>query len=132
MKEFKLPKIFNWELAHEKIKESSYKTYKVYTALLTQNGSNSPVATVLENTIGNIVWTRVGPGDYLGTLANAFNDTTFFICSQTASTGSRIYFDGNFGLIFNQNQVSLCYRDSLSFGIDNFGGPVSIEIRVYN
>ena len=30
-------------------------TYKVYTALLSQSGTNAPVATVLENTLGDIV-----------------------------------------------------------------------------
>ncbi len=61
-----LKKIFNWQTASEKI------PYRVYTALLTQTGTNAPVATVLENTIGNIVWTRNTVGQYMGTLAGAF------------------------------------------------------------
>lgn len=45
----------------------------VYKALITQTGTDDPVATVLgENTIGNIVWTRFGAGTYYGTLAGAF------------------------------------------------------------
>jgi len=46
--------------------------YKIYTALLTQVGTSAPTATVLENTIGDIVWTRSGTGEYIGTLASAF------------------------------------------------------------
>ncbi len=47
--------------------------YKVYTALLTQSGTDAPVATLLgNNTIGDIVWTRSGEGLYEGTLLGAF------------------------------------------------------------
>ena len=40
-------------------------TYKVYSALLTQTGSNAPVATVLENTLNfTPSWVREGVGVY--------------------------------------------------------------------
>ena len=46
---------------------------KVYRALLTQTGTDAPVATVLENTLGGeVVWTRGLTGIYFGTLAGAF------------------------------------------------------------
>jgi hypothetical protein len=45
---------------------------KVYKALLTQSGTDAPVATVLENSLGDIVWTRSNTGIYVATLANAF------------------------------------------------------------
>ena len=46
---------------------------KVYRALLTQTGTDAPVATVLENTLGgDVVWTRGLTGIYFGTLAGAF------------------------------------------------------------
>jgi hypothetical protein len=49
------------------------RPYKVYTALLSQSGTDAPVATVLENTLGgDIVWTRDMAGQYTGTLADAF------------------------------------------------------------
>lgn len=49
------------------------RPYKVYSALLSQTGTNAPVATVLENTLGgDVVWTRINPGQYLGTLINTF------------------------------------------------------------
>lgn len=52
---------------------------KVYRALLTQTGTDAPVATVIENTLGGeVVWTRGNLGTYAGTLANAFTaDKTF-------------------------------------------------------
>lgn len=44
----------------------------VYRALLTQSSTNAPTAEILENTIGNIVWSYDGPGHYRGTLTGAF------------------------------------------------------------
>jgi hypothetical protein len=50
-----------------------------YTALLTQSGTNAPVATVLENDLGGtVVWTRNNTGVYFGTLAGAFLADKFF------------------------------------------------------
>ncbi len=46
---------------------------KVYKALLTQTGTNVPVATVLENSLGGaIVWSRDSQGFYIGSLVGAF------------------------------------------------------------
>jgi len=46
---------------------------KVYRALLNQSGTNAPVATVLENTLGGtVVWSYSGVGFYTGTLVGAF------------------------------------------------------------
>ena len=64
-----LKKIFKWQQASEKI------PYKVYTALLNQTGTDAPVATVLENTLGlNIVWSRTGAGQYSGSTPGLFVD----------------------------------------------------------
>lgn len=48
-------------------------SYAVYTALLTQSGTDAPVATVLENTLGGAVaWSRYGAGVYRITKTGAF------------------------------------------------------------
>lgn len=45
----------------------------VYRALLTQTGTNAPVATVLENTLGGaVVWSYNDVGIFTATLAGAF------------------------------------------------------------
>ncbi len=44
----------------------------VYTALVTQSGTNAPSFIVLQNTIGDIEWSYLGVGSYRGTLSNAF------------------------------------------------------------
>lgn len=47
--------------------------YKVYRALLSQSGTDAPVATILENTLGDTpVITRDDLGNYVITLAGAF------------------------------------------------------------
>ena len=49
--------------------------YKVYTALLTQEGTNAPVATVLEDTIGNISFAYDGVGLYRIVNSQSFDQT---------------------------------------------------------
>lgn len=60
--------------------------YKVYTALLTQSGEDAPTAIVLQNTLGgNIVWSRIDEGIYIGTLSNSFiENKTGVIINNTA------------------------------------------------
>ena len=63
-------------------------SYLVYTALLSQSGTDAPVATVLQNTLGgDVVWTRNTLGIYDGTLLGAFpaNRTIFPACPSTYS-----------------------------------------------
>ena len=68
---------------------------KVYRALLTQTGTNAPVATVTENTLGgDVVWTYNAEGTYIGTLADAFSTSTVVQCS-----GVIIYAGGLYGFI---------------------------------
>lgn len=52
--------------------------YKVYRALMTQVGTAAPIANVLENTLGNIVWAYSAIGIYTGTLDGAFSETKYF------------------------------------------------------
>lgn len=58
---------------------------KVYRATLTQSGTSAPVATVFENTIGSIVWSRTATGTYYGSLTGAFtNNKTWPLIGQSA------------------------------------------------
>lgn len=100
--------------------------YKVYTALLTQTGTNAPVAIVLENTLGgNIVWAYDGAGEYIGTLTGAFSNTkTYF--SGLADQGVQLKV-----LRVNNNIVNVGTAIS---GVKTNGALnlTPIEIRVYN
>jgi hypothetical protein len=105
--------------------------YKVYTALLSQSGSNAPVATVLQNTLGGtVVWSRIGFGGYNGTLSGAFttNKTTVSI-SNGWQNG--IYYIRAGVASINVIAVSTFQNTSNTDGLlDN--STTSIEIRVYN
>lgn len=60
---------------YEDLKTGLNGNPKIYKALLTQSGTNAPVATVLVNTLsGTPVWSRNGVGDYQMVLSNAFVD----------------------------------------------------------
>lgn len=103
------------------------RPYKVYTALLTQSGTDAPVATVLENTLGGeIVWSYDGVGGYIGTLNNTFfqNKTIFF--------GSYVGKDSINMFRSNNNVVEVNTLDSQRFASDDILQNTSIEIRVYN
>lgn len=55
------------------------RPYQYYDFLINQNGTDDPVPTIFENTIGEIVWTRTTEGTYLGTLSGVFiNDKTWY------------------------------------------------------
>jgi len=58
---------------------------KIYMALLTQSGTDAPVATVLMNTLGGtVVWTYNGNGSYIATLSGAFPASkTWLIINNT-------------------------------------------------
>jgi len=50
---------------------------KVYVALLTQSGTDAPIATILKNTLGGeVVWSYDGAGSYIGTLIGVFTAKT--------------------------------------------------------
>lgn len=108
--------------------------YKVYTALLTQTGQDAPVAIVLENTIGAIVWTRNNPGEYTGTLNNSFPENKTFITYTHDNFNGDTGYPG--GVRIDNNQVGLTFNDGLvnpgQFIDIGINAIESIEIRVYN
>ncbi len=62
-----------------------------YVALLNQTGTDDPIATELQNTLGeNITWTRTAQGIYRGVPSgNSFtnNKTTIFLGTQATNLG---------------------------------------------
>ncbi|MCC9071203.1 hypothetical protein LNQ49_06300 [Flavobacterium sp. F-65] len=101
--------------------------YKTYVALLTQTGTNPPVATVLENTLGDtIVWSRSSAGVYHGTLAGTF------IVGKTTMSASVTTSDSSVasGTTLNIAAISTQKLDTL---VATDGQLVNsmVEIRVY-
>lgn len=103
--------------------------YEKYVALLTQTGTNAPVATVLENTLGGtVVWGRTTDGSYTATLSGAFTSAkTVVFC-----TGGTADYDGMMsGNRSSSNVIAVLTSDSDGNLSDNRLTVASIEIRVY-
>lgn len=102
----------------------------VYRALLSQTGSNQPTAIVLENTIGPIVWARVSPGVYTGTLAGAFGrDRTFVLVGETSVDGvATSEFVGS--SVLDNNTVEIVTAKTATPN-DNELDHTAVQIRVY-
>lgn len=118
------------DISHLVEKTNNTPTYKVYTALLTQNGTDAPVATVLENTIGDIVWTYDSVGIYLGTLINAFTSNKTFLTSNLDYSNADLE---RVSYLSYGNSDSLTLYN-LDFSDTKVNGIAScyVEIRVYN
>jgi hypothetical protein len=103
------------------------RPYKVYTALLSQTGTDVPNVAILENTIGGIVWTRLYKGVYTGSLTGAFTSLKTF-CTVT---------NGKVAISFlsfastNSNTVMLGTYDFTGNAADGLLDFASVEIRVY-
>lgn len=102
--------------------------YKKYVALLSQSGFGNPTATILENTIGNIVWTRQAQGQYIGTLLGAFtnNKTACFGNFQLLVTDCAVM---HIGRQSNDIVKYMTYENGLNLNEQN--GDIVVEIRVY-
>lgn len=113
-----------------KLPSEDSRPYKVYTALLTQTGTNAPVATVLENTLGgDIVWTRDSAGYYIGTLTGEFLLNKTFISNSFVELNQfedKVY-------MYRENDNVIALRSYLG-GTQDDGliNHFPIEIRVYN
>lgn len=98
------------------------KPYKVYVALLTQSGTNPPVAIVLENTLGTITFGYQSSGVY------TVNSSGLFTASKTW-TNPTLKDNTNLQLSMYRNTSSLLYL--VDADGDNGLLETSIEIRVY-
>ena len=116
---------------------SDSRPYKVYTALLTQSGTDAPVATVLENTLGgDVVWSYNSIGIYHATSIGSFTENkTILPNTYTASVDGAISSTFDF-FNLDENIVSIRTSDIMGTNQDdliNFNGEDFLfEIRVYN
>jgi hypothetical protein len=117
-------------MATTKYRTDNYP-YKVYTALLTQTGTNAPIATVLENTLGvNITYARQNSGYYqINASSNIFIEVkTAIIVGNSSNTTFNQY-----ACIWNSDsQLVLSTSDGASIRMDEILYQTFIEIRVYN
>lgn len=109
-------------------------SYKVYTALLSQNGGSNPNPIVLENTLsGPISWSRLSTGSYKGTLTGEFPDSDkvaifvnqagFIPLGGGDSVYTYMYVNDSDSVVLD-TLVSSNYQDGML-------NKTTIEIRVY-
>ena len=58
---------------------------KIYRASFVQLTDEVPTFTVMENTLGSIVWTKPSAGKFIGTLVSAFTASKTFVIVSLAS-----------------------------------------------
>jgi len=103
-------------------------TYKKYIATISQTGTNDPTVTVLENTIGDIQWVRMGVGTYYGQLLGAFptQDKVYLILNNTLA--SLFITEFVWGTLDNVNILTYDGTPAPTDGALTYN---TIEIRVY-
>jgi hypothetical protein len=120
---FDLPKMLKEAFSRLRPQEPKYK---VYTALLTQTGTDAPVATVLENTLGNITYSYSEVGSYNINSSSLFTENKTFIFINNGDSLSNKA---------NYESSNIIQIESLNNSITSENGLLlntSIEIRVYN
>jgi hypothetical protein len=99
---------------------------KMYTALLSQSGTDAPVATVLMNTLGGtVVWARTGVGVYTATLAGAFTENKTFLPNVSILSDGGIPTGSIVVSRFSPNIIKL-------ESFNNAGDPEEIGIYLLN
>lgn len=105
------------------------RPYRVYTALITQSGTNIPLARVFENTIGTVSISRNNPGEYYFTVSPFVDGTNYIaVLSTGIDSPTKIY-------------TITTYQADAEIGLETFLNGVRsdnclydffIEIRIYN
>jgi len=105
--------------------------YQKYVALISQTGINPPTATILENTIGDIVFNYNGIGDYDMVLAGAFLANKTWVVGGSADINAG---GGDFATLdirrVNNNTIILRTYDNFT-AADDMLVNTAIEIRIY-
>jgi len=113
------------------INTGSSRPYKVYTALLTQIGTNNPTIDILENTLTTpLTLTRLSVGSYLlaGTEAFPLDKTFIGICNKTNSSTLNLTLQQN---NFDNSNILITTKNG-TISSDNMLFKTPLEIRVYN
>jgi hypothetical protein len=118
--------------AVKQLQDGGGGSYKVYTAILTQTGTDAPEQNVLENTLGTgLIYTYDSTGEYYAQLesgnfdpAKTFINITNSHYSQPFSIYSGVYDLDNSYLIITT-------YDENGYPVE-LNGNASIEIRVYS
>lgn len=114
----------------KQIANGNQAPYKVYTALLTQSGTDAPTAVVLQNTIGDITYLYDDVGSYLISSDELFTDgktQMFFGALSIQNHNWGIIMEGNKGI----NYLGFQTLNESGALANDYLYNTSIEIRVY-
>lgn len=109
----------------------------VYRALLTQTGTNAPVATVLENTLGfDVIWSYQSPGVYFGQSASIANEfplgRTLVFCGSGQTTSNHWDNAGTIAIArIEQDDAIVVVSGDASSPDDNQLFQTPIEVLIY-
>jgi hypothetical protein len=110
------------------------KPYKVYVALITQFDTDAPVATVLENTIGDITFFRNDVGSYAIISSSLFTTGKTFLSYNNLTSDDGVS-DYKVMLTINSSSAisisTLNHSDTLQDGLLIDYSPLYLEIRIY-
>jgi hypothetical protein len=135
MKEYRSKFTHAWQIISRTIKEFKVLVngYRTYAALLSQEGTDDPVAIELENSVGKIVWKRNGPGDYRAELIDGFpNNATTAITSDSAwSQAGYTYITTATSVNPSDFIVVETFDGSTHLPADDILGYTYVEIKIY-
>ena len=111
--------------------QPSTSPYKVYTALLTQTGTDAPTAIILENTLGAITYEYYGPGFYTILSSNLFtlNKTFVLIGNKIKNKEGELT---QFTIEGSTSHITIITTNEAQSKTNNLLANTPIEIRVYN
>lgn len=109
-------------------------SYKIYSGLITQDGTpgNPPTIIILENTLGNLTLSYSVPGAPVDGNYSFFSNGLFTVGKTFLQIGSPS--DVSSSIYMNQANINEISIITLSSGIPSPGlvNNTSVEIRVYN
>jgi hypothetical protein len=106
-------------------------SYDVYTALITQEGTDAPEATILENTIGTITYDYITEGEYTATCTGCFTLGKTIVIVKASENNYTVKLSA---LQVDADQINLYTWTIAGAGEDDVmesGTYYWIEIRVY-
>jgi hypothetical protein len=107
------------------------RPYKVYTALISQEGTSAPTATVLENTVGAVTFSYTDVGVYNVVSPELFTDgKTFVETKYTLIDTNDVIGYASIAFVENSNVVITSRNSSSVLANDRIANH-PIEIRVY-
>jgi len=105
------------------------RPYKVYTAQISQSGTNAPGATILLNELGTVTFARIGTGTYTMTFSTPLTATNkvFFVINNADPSNAITTFT-----IDSTTQITIYKYNAAGSLADNIFFGSTVEVRLYD